>query len=1000
MSIQISIIQEPLYGKVSWNGSSFVYVPNAGYSGKDSYTYIRTEGSESKILTNYTNTENNAPTASNISLTANASELINIDVTDYISDDGLVSPLEVIKVSPTFFGVTSIVGPVIKYRSNGYSALEHFTYTISDGQYVSTARISINIINGVQQIVSDAVIESLDTIQAGMTIVSQNSAGWNQSYTLLNSKSAVWNAIDTPRFDSAATTVQTNSSSWNEVASAKAAYDETVTIVNSNSADWILTKSNIDNVVSTFSANSAAWDLVESILQTNSATWNSSSQAFSSFEITYIASTGHWEDTYNLVYTNSASWDNTAITNVIYSNSANWDSSYATLCSVSAEWELYVSQFSAFETDYITHSANWENVYNLVYTNSASWDKTNLINIISSNSANWDSSYSILCSNSAIWDNAVQGLNVLYTDFNLNSANWQNVYLTVSANSAIWDKTELTSVISSNSANWDSAYSTLCSNSAFWESNVQDVTNLETTYRTSSGSWEATYVLVSTNSASWDTTSLANTVQTHSGMWDDTWFAVSTTSASWDNDAVDILNLTNSYSANSAIWQDTFNTVQTSSAGWGGVDALTILSSNSAAWDAASNLVQSQSAYWTSLSSEYAKYDGAYSILSSSSANWDTTYNTVSLLSANWENTLSIISANSAEWLHGSQNLDFTANDLYVYGNTIIYGNLTARGSITQQNSDTVSTSSFSITNIGFDDALTVTKTQSTGAIAAFKSDGNTVLYISTLSTVGINTTSPNEALTVVGNISTTGTIYAKVPDEYNVFSANSGKYENSFAFFAANSATVNSLLSSKPLYDAAYTYINVISGDIETYQHSISTYEDTITLYKTQSSISNDNYTFLNSNSAYIGTDSLFRSNSAKYDTGLSLLGGITAQNCQINYIFDGGGVELMPVMYGYVQIPSDIKILNWNILADTATTATMQILCSDYNSFGDSSIDISGYGTSVNALSIINTSKACSSTLVGWLTSISVDSILTFKLISNDNANVITLSLKCIKY
>jgi hypothetical protein len=104
-----------------------------------------------------------------------------------------------------------------------------------------------------------------------------------------------------------------------------------------------------------------------------------------------------------------------------------------------------------------------------------------------------------------------------------------------------------------------------------------------------------------------------------------------------------------------------------------------------------------------------------------------------------------------------------TTNTLSVNGDATITGNLTVTGSASFHNTDYTTTSAISVTNTGTGPALVVNQTGEE-AIAAFYDDNSIAFYVDgktgTAGYVGIGTSTPNEKLTVVGNISATGYIY------------------------------------------------------------------------------------------------------------------------------------------------------------------------------------------------------------------------------------------------
>lgn len=97
------------------------------------------------------------------------------------------------------------------------------------------------------------------------------------------------------------------------------------------------------------------------------------------------------------------------------------------------------------------------------------------------------------------------------------------------------------------------------------------------------------------------------------------------------------------------------------------------------------------------------------------------------------------------------------------HGTINFTGNLNVAGSATFHNTQYTTTSSISVTNNGTGPALVVNQTGEE-AIAAFYDDNSIAFYIDgkigTAGYVGVGTSTPNEKFTVVGNISSTGTIY------------------------------------------------------------------------------------------------------------------------------------------------------------------------------------------------------------------------------------------------
>ena len=1224
MANTVTIIKPPLYGKVYWNGINFVYTPEVGFTGKDFYIYSISDGLVSRTLTNYVESDNTAPVASNISLTANVNDNINIDVASYIADaDGLVAPLKIIDISEPFYGTAKYEGTIIHYESYGFNSEDTIIYTISDGQYTATAIIYLNTINGTNIKYPKTYVDKLTFLELDITNISNTSANWDTSYTIICANSAKWMSLDAERYNAAASIVEDNSDNWDLMYASKSLYDDSKNTVASNSGLWNEVANSfgtISSIIETSSANwestyttvcsysagweqniidyinlllnynsysanwdstyttvcsySADWDksAVISLLQSYSADWEitnttfqDSSGAWETSKITvnelvtdYALYSANWENSYTIISTYSADWNDKTAFNLLCSNSANWkavydnknnyDSVLNIVSSASADWNTVVSYFSVLSTEFITNSANWnnsytivstysanwedavdklltlatnyntyssnwENAYTTVSTYSAGWDTVDIITVLSSASSNWDSSYTILCANSAKWESNVISTNSLINAYNTASGNWENTYSIVSSKSATWNNDIFYNLLSSNSANWINSYNTLCSNSADWDNARNEFSNLSTNYATYSANWQSTYNLVSSNSAYWDNSNTAwtiltansanwnsvydskdkydtlyttvctysggwessannfanlkSTVDTNSPLWTNAYSIITAGSGKWDASSDNINSLTNTFSSHSGNWESTYSLICAQSAGWDSSSIITTIVSESAdwsdthtklvafsanwenaktdgnvmytnyqtqsglwdtvytlvstksadwgnqtiaqifsiygdLWSSTYNTVCSFSATWNAVSNYYAKYDGLYSTVSSSSANWYNLLNNVYSNSAVWLSSTNIINSSSALWLSGSPTQDYTADNLTVYGNGIFYGSLSTLGSITEVNSNTVTTTAFNITNTGFTDALVVTKTQNTGAIATFNYNSNPVLYVHPNGKVGINTSTPNAALTIVGDVSATGTIYANVPPQYTIFINNSSKYESVSNYFNLSSNLISSLLASKSSYDATYSYVSSTSASITDFLTGAKVNYDAA--YNTTTSLSstiNSTYSYLTSNSASFGTDTVYRSKSANYDAAYNYFNKVSAgaNSVQINYIFDGGG-DIIEQTYGIVQIPTSVRVLSWVIIGDIASTTYIELLSSNYDDFPNF-VNISGTENSyTDYIKLNNTNKATNSTLTNWLTTTFVaDSLLKFNLLGNSKATSINVSLKCVR-
>jgi len=88
-----------------------------------------------------------------------------------------------------------------------------------------------------------------------------------------------------------------------------------------------------------------------------------------------------------------------------------------------------------------------------------------------------------------------------------------------------------------------------------------------------------------------------------------------------------------------------------------------------------------------------------------------------------------------------------------------ITDNLSVRGTLTYLNTNTTTTSALSVVNNGTQTALLVNQTGAAG-IVDFQDNGTSAFFINDSGRVGIGTITPNEKLTVNGNISSNGNVY------------------------------------------------------------------------------------------------------------------------------------------------------------------------------------------------------------------------------------------------
>jgi hypothetical protein len=104
--------------------------------------------------------------------------------------------------------------------------------------------------------------------------------------------------------------------------------------------------------------------------------------------------------------------------------------------------------------------------------------------------------------------------------------------------------------------------------------------------------------------------------------------------------------------------------------------------------------------------------------------------------------------------------LDTTGN-ASIGGNLLVTGDLQVLGATTTIETETTTTSAFNITNHGGTTALTVTQVNGSNDVAEFKDGTDTALIVKGSGNVGVGVFDPSEKLTVAGNLSASGNVYA-----------------------------------------------------------------------------------------------------------------------------------------------------------------------------------------------------------------------------------------------
>ncbi|MEL7143213.1 MAG: Ig-like domain-containing protein [Cyanobacteria bacterium J06643_4] len=172
-SLTVTLENAPENGSVTLaEDGSFEYIPNADFSGSDSFTYIVSDGELTDVgAVNITvNAVNDAPAVADDSASTAEATPVTIDVLSNDTDiDG--DTLSVSAVSDGNNGTVTINGDgTVEYTPiNGFNGSDSFTYTVSDGELTSqgTVNVSVAAVNQAPVAVVDSVVGDEDTTITG-----------------------------------------------------------------------------------------------------------------------------------------------------------------------------------------------------------------------------------------------------------------------------------------------------------------------------------------------------------------------------------------------------------------------------------------------------------------------------------------------------------------------------------------------------------------------------------------------------------------------------------------------------------------------------------------------------------------------------------------------------------------------------------------------------------------------------------------------------------------
>jgi len=667
----IEIVKQPLYGSVYWNTIEFVYTPNEGYTGNDSFTYKRVEGDKTYLYTKYVNALNTPPIASNVSLTANARSSVVFDITDLASDP--TNPFDTFiidSITDAKYGAIKTDGHKVYYQAPYFNCQEVIYYNISDKQFLTTGIITLSVINGVDPENYKGTFENrLTTAYDLLNPVRSVSSNYNNSYDFLSTNEAYLNSINPYRWIYLYNYVFSTSADLIDLYDKLQEFTNLYSLLTTSSASWITninpltaldshkeffisTYNTVSSISSNWENNITNFSLLCSDITEHEDTYNTNSQTildnitnWDTAEINKVLTADNvdkWNNAHTYVNFYKPVWDGVytlanSFSTFYYNNELLFNPAYTVLNEKYVEW---INTLSSYRTTLSENSAYWDTIYSrkeaydslydIIQSYSSNWIKDvetslNIKNLIELSSTNWNSYAQTILQKYEKWNNASPLSTEIakhIPDLNSFSDTTQTNYLTT------WQANNLRSILSSSSANWNSTYSILSDHyTQDWNSLYDTTTSF--------------YVEYNKNKDYYDSIDI-NAIDQISNQSDFLTTILKDNSGNWNNILENTygIELTNFYRTISDFPTD-FNVNKNKFN-----NNNTYVNNNYLKWSNNSvEILNLSSGYWNSIFSQSSSYNNTYNTVTANSANWDVN-NNINLLN----NTFSAVSTNWVEY--------------------------------------------------------------------------------------------------------------------------------------------------------------------------------------------------------------------------------------------------------------------------------------------------------------------------------------------------------------
>ena len=647
----IEIVEQPLNGSVYWNAVEFVYTPNEGFTGNDSYTYKLVRNEKTYLVKKYVNGTNTPPVTNNISLTSNPNQSFVFNIEDLASDT--TNPFDVFEiesVTNVIYGSVSTDGKKIYYESPLSDCVENIYYTISDKQFFSTGTITLSVVNGFDPNYKGTFENRLTKAYDLVNPVRILSSDYNSGYNFLSTNETYLNSINPYRWIYLYNYVSTSSADLIDLYDKFQEFTNLYVLLTTSSASWI---TNVDPLTTlssykdSFINNYSLISSVSSALQDNITNFSVLCSEIINIQNRYITNS-------ETVLDNILDWDTNEINTVLTAENVDkWNNAFTYVNFYKTVWDGVYNLTNSFSTFYYNNNLLFNPAYSVLNEKYINWIDTlsSFRTTLSENSAYWDIIYSkkpeydslhdVTDLYSSKWIKDTQTAEFINNLITLSSDNWNSFVETISQKYSKWntasplsseiakhipklnsfDKTTQTNylttwqannircLLSSTSANWDSTYSVLSDHyTEDWNSLYRTTTAFSLKYDEN----KDLYNSIDTNKLN----TLVNNTQ-------DITTLLSDNSANLNNE-FNLLNnnlssdLNNFYSSvtgfptNYNINKNNFNNNDDN------------VNLNNSKWTNNSvEILNLSSGYWNSIFNQKNNYDNTYTSVADNSADWD-----------------------------------------------------------------------------------------------------------------------------------------------------------------------------------------------------------------------------------------------------------------------------------------------------------------------------------------------------------------------------------------